>query len=180
MSIKEFKPTILFLLKFVGIYIVGNLVYGFFVTAYEPRPDPVTHIVAFQTGLVLQSCGFPVGVTDGNAKPTTDITYLGSTRLAVYEGCNGINVMIIFVAFLIAFGPISKPLWWFIPLGIAVVHAANLARISLLFLVAEYMPKAMYFTHKYFFTAILYVVIFLMWVWWVRRSTRLKTSHEAA
>jgi hypothetical protein len=37
-----------------------------------------------------------------------------------------------------------------------------------LFLVSEYMPKAMYFTHKYFFTAILYVVIFALWLWWIR------------
>jgi hypothetical protein len=40
------------------------------------------------------------------------------------------------------------------------------------------MPKAMYFTHKYFFTAILYVVIFVLWVWWVKKFSALKTSHE--
>ena len=168
MSIKEFRPTIVFLIKFVGIYLVGNLLYGLYITGYEPRPDPVTHTVTVQTGIVLNACGYRVDVEDRTNKPTTDITYFGKTRLAVFEGCNGLNVMIIFIAFLFAFGPLIKELAWFIPLGLIIIHFANLCRITLLFLVSEYMPKAMYFTHKYFFTAILYVVIFALWLWWIR------------
>jgi exosortase family protein XrtF len=169
MSLKEFKPTILFLLKFVFIYIIGNFLYGIFVTSFEPRPDPMTRFVTAQTGIVLNVCGFSVDVKDRDDKPTSDITYFGKGRLAVYEGCNGLNTMIIFVAFVIAFGPVSKTLYWFIPLGLLIIHFANLCRITLLFLVSEYLPKAMYFTHKYLFTAVLYAVIFALWVWWVRK-----------
>jgi exosortase family protein XrtF len=168
MSFKEFKPTIFFLLKFIGLYLAGNILYGLYITSFEPRPDPVTHSVTVQTGIVLNVCGFRVDVADRENKPTTDINYFGKSKLAVFEGCNGLNTMIIFVAFLLAFGPISKPLLWFIPLGILIIHFANLCRITLLFLVSEYFPNAMYFTHKYFFTAILYVVIFSLWVWWVK------------
>jgi exosortase family protein XrtF len=168
MTVSEFKPTIFFLLKFVGLYLVGNILYGLFITAYEPKPDPVTRTVTEQTAIVLQVCGYRVSVEDREARPTTDITYFGKRKLSVYEGCNGINTMIIFIAFLLAFGPISRPLLWFIPLGLLIIHFANLSRIALLFFVSEYLPKAMYFTHKYFFTAILYVVIFALWLWWVR------------
>jgi exosortase family protein XrtF len=97
----------------------------------------------------------------------------------VYEGCNGLNVMIIFVAFLVAFGPIGRTLAWFIPLGLFIIHLVNLARIGLLFWVSLYMPKYMYFTHKYFFTAILYVVVFVLWIWWVRRYASDKPSETA-
>jgi exosortase family protein XrtF len=168
MSIREFKPTIFFLLKFVGLYLAGNILYGLFISAYDPKPDPVTHSVTVQTGMVLNMCGYPVEVEDRRNKATTAILYLGKAKLAVYEGCNGLNTMIIFTAFLLAFGPIKSKLLWFIPLGLLIIHLANLGRISLLFLVAEYIPRAMYFTHKFFFTAILYVVIFALWLWWVK------------
>ena len=167
--IKEFIPTILFLAKFVGIYLVGNILYGLYATAYEPSPDPATHWVTDQTAIVLTACGWPTEAESRTNKATTELKHDGKRVLAVYEGCNGLNVMIIFVAFLIAFGPISKPLLWFIPLGLLIIHLMNLARITLLFWVSLYWERYMYFTHKYFFTAILYVVVFILWVWWVRK-----------
>ena len=170
-SVKEFLPTILFLVKFVGIYLVGNFLYGLYVTAYEPTPDPATRWVTGQTAVVLTVCGWPSDTNDRINKPITNLNYKGKNVLAVYEGCNGINVMIIFVAFLFAFGPISNALFWFIPLGLLIIHLVNLARITLLFWVSIYMTEYMYFMHKYFFTAILYVVVFVLWVWWVRKFT---------
>lgn len=165
---KEFTPTILFLAKFVGIYLVGNFLYGLYATAYEPAPDPATYWVTDQTAKVLTVCGWPTVAEDRADKATTELSYDGKRILAVYEGCNGINVMIIFVAFLVAFGPLTKQLLWFIPVGLLVIHLMNLARITLLFWVSIYMKDYMYFTHKYLFTAILYIAVFILWVWWVR------------
>jgi exosortase family protein XrtF len=179
MTLLEFKPTIFFLLKFLGIYLAGNILYGILITSFEPRADPITHTVTIQTGIVLNVCGYRVDVEDRVNKPTTEITYFGKTKLSVYEGCNGINTMIIFIAFLLAFGPLSRPVLWFVPLGLIIIHLVNLARITLLFLVSEYMPKAMYFTHKYLFTAILYVVIFAMWFWWVKAYALKKNVSES-
>lgn len=179
MSFREFRPTIFFLLKFVGLYLVGNLLYGFYITSFEPRPDPVTHSVSEQTGIILNVCGYSIDVRDRETRPTTDLNYLGKAKLSIYEGCNGINIMVIFVAFLLAFGPVARPLIWFVPLGLLIIHFANLCRILLLFFVSEYMPKAMYFTHKYFFTAILYVVIFALWLWWIKRySVSAKNAEQ--
>jgi exosortase family protein XrtF len=168
-SFEEFKPTILFLGKFLGLYLAGNLLYGLFVTNFEPKPDPVTRLVSEQTGFVLTACGWPTDVYDHHKRATSLIRYDDREILAVYEGCNGLNTMIIFVAFLLAFGPVNKKLLWFIPLGILIIHVANLMRITLLFFVAEYRPDFMYIIHKYVFTATLYLVIFLMWVWWVKK-----------
>ena len=175
-SIKEFTPTILFLAKFVGIYLVGNFLYGLYITSYDPAPDPVTHWITDQTAIVLTTCGWQSSIEDTPNKPTTKLIYDNESILAVYEGCNGINVMIIFVAFLIAFGPYTKQLLWFIPAGLLIIHLINLTRITLLFLVSIYQKNYMYFMHKYFFTAILYVAVFILWVWWVRRYTYKKMA----
>lgn len=178
-SIKEFKPTIFFLIKFIGIYLVANLLYGIYVTANKPRPDPATRIVSQQSAMVLTVFGWPTLAQDDENKPTTQLICDGKSVLAIYEGCNGINVMIIFVAFLVGFGPVSRPMWWFIPAGLLILHAMNLARITLLFWVSLYLPKFMYFTHKYFFTAILYIVVFVLWIWWVKKYTKVKPAEAA-
>lgn len=168
-NVKEFRPTIIFLAKFIGVYLIGNLLYGLFVTSFTPQPDPITHWVSEQTGSILTACGWPIEVIDHQSKPTTLLLYQKRAVLSVFEGCNGINTIIIFLAFLASFGPISKSLLWFMPLGVLIIHVSNLVRISLLFFVAEYRPDFMYIIHKYFFTAALYVVIFCLWVWWIKK-----------
>jgi len=174
MSLQEFKPTIFFLLKFVGIYVVVNLLYGAYVSNYRPRVDGATREATRQTSGVLNVCGWSTHIQDEEKSPITNLVFEDRNILAVYEGCNGINVAIIFLAFLFAFGPISRPLWWFVPLGLAILHVANLGRLLFLFWVAIYMPDAMYFTHKYLFTAFLYVVVFVLWIWWVRKYSGVK------
>jgi exosortase family protein XrtF len=167
-SLQEFKPTILFLVKFVGLYLVLNVVYGLYVKKDHPRPDSATVSITHQTAAVLDVLGWEVSTINHPKKPTTSIVYQNRGIVSVYEGCNGINVIIIFLCFLIAFGPLNKKLAWFAPLGILIIHMANLGRILGLFWVVIYMPNAVYFTHKYLFTAFIYAVVFGMWLIWLR------------
>jgi exosortase family protein XrtF len=176
-SIQEFKPSIFFLLKFVGLYFVLNILYGWFVHSYYPGPDPVTTSVTYQTSALLDVTGWLNEVTEQTRKATASIIYKGRAILAVYEGCNGLNVMIIYVAFLFAFGPLSKKLYWFLILGILSIHVINLGRIYLLFHVSVYLPDFLYFTHKYFFTAIIYVAVFALWFVWIRMNTKRKIEN---
>jgi exosortase family protein XrtF len=175
-SFKEFKPTMIFLGKFIGLYIAGNLLYGFYVTYFEPRPDPTTHMVSIQTAFLLNLYDLDVTSVDQVLKPTCWLIYDNRTILSVYEGCNGLNTMIIFIAFVVGFGPVSKKMIWFIVMGILMIHIVNLLRIGVLFFVAEYWPTYMYFTHKYFFTAILYLVVFLMWMLWVKKFSSVEKA----
>ncbi|MGC3946155.1 MAG: exosortase family protein XrtF [Chryseolinea sp.] len=174
-TLREFLPTIIFLGKFLGIFLVLSVIYGAYVTSFEPGPDSATSIVARHTSSALGVCGWNTSAIDNTRKPTTEIAYNSRNVLSIYEGCNGINVMIIFVAFLLAFGPVNKRLLWYIPLGILILHVCNLFRITALFWVSLNKPDFMYFLHKYLFTAALYVVTFALWVIWVRMYLRLKT-----
>ncbi|MEQ8424780.1 MAG: exosortase family protein XrtF [Cyclobacteriaceae bacterium] len=166
--IKEFKPTLLFLGRFILLYFVCNFLYGLYVSSFRPLPDPVTSTVTRQTSWVLETLGWENTTQDCTTSPSTFIRFEGRNILSVYEGCNGLNVMIIFAAFVLAFGPISKPMIWFVPLGIALLHLSNLGRIFLLFFVSLEFPNYLYITHKYVFTGVLFLVVFLLWVGWVR------------
>ncbi len=166
--LKEFRPALGFLAKFLAIYFLANIVYGLLITWSNPQPDLVTRWVTDQAALVLRVCGWPSVAVNHVTTPTTSIVYKGSAIVSVFEGCNGINVAIIFVAFLLAFGPVGKRMSWFLPMGLLVIHVSNILRIVLLFLVTVYLPGYVYITHKYFFTASIYATIFVMWIAWVR------------
>lgn len=170
--LREFRPAILFLAKFIGIYLAGNLLYGWYITSWYPSPDPVTSWVTHQSAGILDLFGWETSTYNHAVKPTTYIAHNQQPIISVYEGCNGLNVVVVFLAFLFAFGPISKSMFWFVPLGIIVIHLSNLARIILLFLVSVKLPGFLYFTHKYLFTAFIFFFVFLFWFWWVAKLSK--------
>jgi exosortase family protein XrtF len=169
MNWKEFRPTIGFLIKFIGFYLVFSLLYALYVTAYEPAPDPATEWVTTQSALLLKGAGYETSTYRNADRPTITILNDGKAVVSVYEGCNGLNVGIIFIAFLVAFGPINRQMAWYAFVGLLVLHISNLLRIVFLFWVALELPDFLYFVHKYLFTAIIYAVVFIMWLVWVWR-----------
>lgn len=176
-SVKEFKPTIWFLLRFVAIYVVGSLLYAALITHYYPGVDPITQAVSEQCAVVLNVCGAGVETATRPQDPTDTIAHAHKGVISVYEGCNGVNVMIVLVAFLAAFGPASRKLVGFTLFGILVVYAANLVRLLVLYYVSLHYAEWIYPIHKYFFTAFIYVVVFLLWVWWVRKYSGNKNQN---
>ena len=88
--------------------------------------------------------------------------------------------MIVFVAFLVAFGGQRKKLSWFLPAGMVIIHLSNIARIALLYFVAVGYQHYFYYVHKYVFTAAIYVIVFLLWVIWVVKiNGKSKTATTA-
>ena len=126
---------------------------------------------------LLEAFGYETEVHDHPIKATTYIGWNGKGIVSVYEGCNGLNVAIVFLAFLLAFGPYEKKLVWYAVLGLLILHLSNLLRIVLLFVVSIQMPHFLYFTHKYLFTAFIYFFVFLLWLGWVAKLTKSKDEQ---
>ncbi|HEY3406231.1 MAG TPA: exosortase family protein XrtF [Ohtaekwangia sp.] len=172
----EFRPAFIFLGKFLGIYIAGNLLYGVFVESFGNQPDVVTSSVSYQASVILSWFGEQSSATNSTEKPTVLLQRSGHTVISVYEGCNGINVMIVFIAFVLAFSGKKKMIVPFIGIGLLILHISNLIRILLLYYVAISFENYFYFVHKYLFTAALYVVVFVLWAVWIiyfnERSTK--------
>ncbi|UII23891.1 exosortase family protein XrtF [Fulvivirga ligni] len=174
--ISEFKPAIFFLVKFIALYLILNLLYGLIIDSYTPQPDPVTRIVTRHVTAILSLFESHVEIVDNSNNPSVFIHNDNRNVLSVYEGCNGINVAIVFCVFLLSYGRPIKRTLWFIPLGLIIIYLTNLLRIALLYWVAEEMPKLMYFTHKYLFTAFIYVVVFALWYFWVTKLYKIKNE----
>jgi len=165
---KEFKPAIRFLLIFVGLYFIGNLIYGLYISSKGNAPDEMTNLIAHQSAWILNNVfGYEVSAILNDAGPTVFLRAGQDVVLNVFEGCNGINVFIVFIAFLIAFNGNSKRLLWFIPAGILILHLFNLLRIVFLYWTAIRFHSYFYYVHKYIFTGVIYAVVFILWIIWV-------------
>jgi exosortase family protein XrtF len=177
--LKEFKPALLFLGKFLAIYFVGNILYGLYIESYE-EADGVTHFVTAQTSWCLDKTGYDTALQAIQGQRKIAMKEAGDVVLFVYEGCNGVNVMIVFIAFLFAFGGPPKSLAIFLPLGLLIIHVFNLLRIGLLYHLALNNSLQFYYYHKYFFTAILYIVVFGLWALWVIRFNERRSLKTTA
>jgi len=177
---KEFKPTILFLIKFFGIYFLFSMLYGFYIGKYDtaspPETDPVTNYITVSCGKTASLFGYtPEIVWDDhlNAETKSEVTYDSlwldnAYAISVEEGCNGINIMILFIAFVVAFGGKLINMLIFIPAGILFIHVSNIGRLMLLSLLnVEWGGQAFHFFHKYGFTAVIYLSVLLLWYLWV-------------
>ena len=167
--LREFRPALLFLGKFLAIYFVGNVLYGLYVESYNDTPDSLTTSVTAQTSFLLNGVGYRSSYETAEGTARVAMKESGDVALYVFEGCNGINVAIVFIAFLFAYGGPAKWFAVFLPLGLILIHTFNLLRIGLLYHLALNNSTQFYYYHKYFFTATLYVVVFSLWIIWVMR-----------
>lgn len=167
--IKDFKPALLFLAKFVGIYLASNIIYGLYVESYGDAPDALTRNVTAQSSFFLSVAGYNSAYEVVPEKPQVALKEAGDVVLYVFEGCNGLNVAIVFVAFLFAYGGSSKWFAIFLPVGLLSIHLFNLLRVGLLYHLALNNYTQFYYYHKYFFTATLYLVVFGLWAIWIMR-----------
>ena len=167
--ITEYKPAVLFLLRFLGIYILGNVLYGLWIVSYGNVVDPVTQVVTSNTAWLLNLVGFESSTLISELYPNVALQLDGQTVVNVYEGCNAINVSILFVAFLFAYKGTLKKTLVFTLAGLIAIYIFNLFRVAGLFLVANYFPDQLYLMHKFVFTGVIYAFVFFLWFLWVKK-----------
>jgi exosortase family protein XrtF len=89
--------------------------------------------------------------------------------LTIGAACDGLVLFALFTAFVLAFPGRWRRKIWFVPAGIAALHAANLTRVVALTWVHRYHPGALAFNHDYTFTVLVYGVVFGLWYLWVEK-----------
>jgi exosortase family protein XrtF len=172
--VKQLFPAFRFLGIFLGCYLVSNLLYGLWIESYHNQPDAITRLVTKQVTTCLRAWGEDIHDTVSLSRPSVSImTDEHTVVVNVYEGCNGINVLIVFLSFIIAFGGSWRKALWFIPLGIGLIYLANLVRVGALYGVARYYQPYFYYVHKYFFTASIYLLVLLLWWFWIEKVNQL-------
>lgn len=131
--------------------------------------DSFTLLVANHSSLLLNLAGLEVSLLPSAIIPNVSLMLNGNVVVNVYEGCNAINVSILFIAFLFAYkGTFNRTLVFSVA-GLISIYLFNLLRVSGLFLVALYFPNHLYLMHKFVFTGVIYAFVFGLWFIWVTK-----------
>lgn len=175
----KYKSVIRFILTFLGSYFLLALVYqGYlkFGASDVYYPDYITHLVAQQSEAVINAFGYE-SVVEPHPDEASMKLYINGNYLArVVEGCNAISVMILFVAFIIAFFDTWKSTLLYILAGTALIYGLNIFRIAFLCIGIFEFPEQYHLLHGILFPLVIYGIVFLLWIVWVNRFSRKNTK----
>jgi exosortase family protein XrtF len=172
------KPLTRFLLKAVALYLGWHVLWYNWI-----EPDgTVNHYLTYHTASVAALFLNLFSGSSFSLSPFEEQnTYLFKDNVAVVlieHGCNGLILMVLFAAFIIAFpGPWKKKLWY-IPLGILAIYIINAIRVIGLAVNHIYAKSSFDFNHKYTFTILIYGAIFLFWMVWVNRFSGINAKKD--
>ena len=170
------KTTRFFLFASI-LYLSWYLLYEFFVKPNTLLDEKLISLIIANAAFVLKLFGFTVyqSVEDTNMQL---IGIDGAHPIWIGSPCNALTLFMFFALFVIAFPGNVKRKFWFIPLGIIIIHVTNVLRVIGLATINYLAPQYIEFNHTYTFTFLVYTIIFLLWMWWVKSSLKESTTHE--
>ena len=178
---RKYQLVLRFLLIFLGTYILLSLLYGGFLSFSKGTynaPDIITKRVAVQSNAVLTSLGYKTEVIANTNLPSLQLWVEGTQVGTIIEGCNSISIIILFFSFVVAFSaPIKKTLV-FLFAGAVLIYTINLVRIAILAIALYQYPKYQEPLHTIVFPAIIYGLVFALWVIWVKNLNKTKKINS--
>lgn len=152
--------------------------YSGFLNLYDgedPVPDPLTQLVARQSGSVMEGIGYDnvevvMHYTGLSMKLMVDDYFLAG----IVEGCNSASIIILFTSFILAFFGKAKTTLLYLIVGSVIIYVINVLRIVILAVSIYEYPQYSGFMHSIFFPLAIYGTVFILWLLWVRIYSRWK------
>lgn len=172
----KYKSVIKFILTFIFTYAVLSIAYKLYLdysTGNIYYPDYFTNLVARQSQALFGLLGYNAEVVKHIDEPSMKVIIENKFVARVVEGCNSVSVIILFVSFVIAFTDKFKSTLIFILAGSSLIYAVNLVRIVILSIGLYHYPWRRDILHTIIFPLIIYGLVFLLWMLWVRRFAKI-------
>lgn len=202
-TLKQFwsrqSPFNQFIIKALALYALWFLFYDKDAFGLKkPIDDSLTRNTAVVSNAVMHSLGINSEHYDGilkkeyiNGVPKfsvapddAHIQYIfmeGRPAVIIENGCNGLVLMYLFMAFILAYPGPKSVKYWFVPAGILAIYIINVIRIILLTNVYHSYGSAIGdWHHKYTFQASVYAIIFVFWLLWANRYAKDALKQSAA
>tara|TARA_R110002049_G_scaffold5422_1_gene37557 strand:- start:2416 stop:2832 length:417 start_codon:yes stop_codon:yes gene_type:complete len=138
----------------------------------------MTNIVAKQSQDILNVLGYKTDVLPHPNEPSMKLIINGNYLARIIEGCNSVSVIILFLSFIVAFSGKFKITFFYILTGSVLIYIVNLLRIIILSLGLYHYPERSEVLHTVVFPAIIYGMVFLLWIFWVNRFSKLNQKDE--
>jgi exosortase family protein XrtF len=177
--LEEFRPALRFLLIFLAVYAGMSLAYQGYLQRSGAQVDPMSRILGEHAALALRAVGYTALSEHSPGYQEERVLIDGIAKVKVIEGCNGLSVMILFLAFVLAFGPWSKRKGIFVAWGLVAIHAFNVIRVAVLALIIHHSDGSWYSVQKNLFTGSIYLLVLVLWIIWTRLGI-IKPENEKA
>lgn len=176
---KKHKNIVIFLVKFFATYFILVSVYNSYLQNSQQKEgefkaSSITTLVAHQTESLLEFLGFHADALQHKKELSVKLLIENQYIARVIEGCNSISVIILFIAFIVAFSGTIKATIIYAFLGSLFIYTINVIRIALLTILIYKYPAKQEFLHNLVFPAIIYGCVFLLWVIWVNKFSNYK------
>lgn len=176
---KKHKNIIIFLVKFFATYFILVSVYNFYLQKSQEKDggfktSSITRVVANQTIDVLTFFGYPAKTVQHDNELSMQLIIEDHFTARVIEGCNSISIIILFIAFVVAFSGSLKATLLYIVFGGIFIYVINVLRIAFLTVMIYKYPAHVGILHDLIFPAIIYGTVFLLWVIWVNKFSSYK------
>ncbi len=177
--IRKNKALLQFIIKFFISYAIMVGLYSYYLNKTQEKKtlytcSPVTTTVANQTADVIKFLGYKAFIEQHQDELSLKIYVNGKYVSRVIEGCNSVSIIILFLAFIIAFAGSIKATIVYGIFGSVLIYVTNIFRIAILSVgILEY-PKYQKILHSVIFPAIIYGMVFLLWVIWVNKFSNYK------
>jgi exosortase/archaeosortase family protein len=168
------NPIYTFLFKALGLYILWYIVYELWLHPIEKLDIAVIKLTLKCSTAILNIAGYH--------------TFSGSDRLMGIDGTNGlwmgdncdsVELCALFAGFILAFPGNWVKKSWYIPIGLTAIFLLNVVRMILLAIIQKNMAeKWLKFNHTYTFTIIVYLFIFLLWYYWIKKLSYLNGQKK--
>jgi len=131
-------------------------------------PDYFTQIVAKQSSTLIEWMGYTSKIENHESEASQRLFVNNEFMVRVVEGCNAASIIILFISFIISFAEKFKKTFLFLLGGGLLIYLVNLIRIAILTVIYYEYPQYQEILHSVVFPAIIYGMVFLLWMIWVR------------
>ena len=153
----------------IGLYVLWLIIYHFVITAHTNWDFWLNYNIVSLSHHLFHFFGVEtfIDIESNHVALLKDLAK--HSGVLVGDNCNGFKLFSIFSIFIIAFPGNLLSKFIFIPIGMVLIHLANIIRVMALLLINDYNPAYLDFNHDYTFTLFVYLVIFLLWLYWIKR-----------
>ena len=169
----QFKPFLIFIGTFFSAYIVLTLLYKFYLNSFAANDvDGITKVVSHNVEQLMQLFNCDIKIKQSVLYPYYEVWYNNKFTIRIVEGCNAISVIILFVAFVVAFSGKLKPTLLFVFFGSFFIYVLNIIRIVFLTVLLYHFPAREHILHGVLFPLIIYGLVFILWIFWINKFSK--------
>lgn len=175
------KPIRLFLGKALLVFIVWKIIYGVFLN----NSNHLDHLLTTHVAEVSTKFLNNIGVLDGftTKRQMKEIIQNGAVHkwevsqifhhnnivLNIADACNGLELMVLYIGFIICMPSSFLRKTIYIILGVIALDLLNIFRCMGLIYLREYFNAYFQFAHHYLFKATVYTATFAIWMLYSRK-----------